>query len=97
MENKNCESCEHKKYATEILDYYLSLENELDHSGPATKNFYKIFIRLLWYPNAQPKQVAPEESAFLKELRGKGFSIGDIAEIASRSKSTVQDVLSRTP
>jgi hypothetical protein len=97
MENNNCESCEHKKYAEEILDYYLSLEKELDHTGSATKNFFKLFVRLLWYPDKQPNHVEKTEGDFIRELRQRDFSIGDIAEIANRSKSTVQDVLSRTP
>jgi hypothetical protein len=94
-ENKNCESCEAKKYATEILGYYLTLEKELDYSGSAIKNFWKIYIRLLWYPDKQPSHVSKEEAAFICELREHGFSIGDIAEIVKRSKATVSEWLSR--
>jgi hypothetical protein len=96
MENKNCESCEPKKYATEILDYYLTLEKDLDHNGTATKNFYKLFVRLLWYPNKQPNHVEKAEGDFIRDLRQRGFSIGDIAEIMMRSKATIQKVVSRT-
>jgi SOS response regulatory protein OraA/RecX len=96
LKENNCESCEPKKYAKEILDYYLTLEKELDDSDSAAKNFWKIFVRLLWYPNKQPYRVEKEEADFIGYLRQRDFSMGDIAEIMQRSKSTIQEALTKT-
>lgn len=95
-ENKKCEDCEARKYAEGILEYYLSLEKSLDYSGGVLKNFYHVFVKLLWWPSEQPKRVDSAEEGYIVSLRKTGFSIGDIAFIVGRSKSTVHDVLAKT-
>lgn len=93
-ENGKCEACRAKLY-TEILNYYLSLDKSLNFNGGVLKNFYSIFIKLLWRDN-QPKRVRAEEQHFIATLRTQGFSIGDIADIVGRSKATIHDALEKT-
>jgi len=93
-ETEKCKLCRGEIH-TKILEHYLSLQKSLDYSGGVLKNFYFVFIRLLWN-GEQPKTVSPEETDYIALLRNTGFSIGDIAFIMGRSKSTVHDVLART-
>ena len=61
------------------------------------KMFYRLNNILYYYPDPQPKQVCPDEAQEIISLKEQHkYSIGDLAFIFQRSKSTIHQVLKQS-
>ena len=58
---------------------------------------FKIFFKMLWYPHQQPQHLTDFEKGFIQQNRiGEDpVSIGVLAEILCRSKSTIHEALKK--
>ena len=88
-ECRKCKANERKKFITEVL----SMKKNLDHARSVKANFYFIIVRLLLPDFKQPARMGKTERNLIRHLRERELSIGDIAWILNRSKSTIHDNL----
>jgi len=79
-----------KRFHMEVTETYLAEERNIP--SDSRKYFYHVFVKLAWL-GEQPPQVNEKELNFIQDLRKQGFSMGDLAFIFDRSKSTIHECL----
>lgn len=58
------------------------------------KMFYRLQMILHYFPNPQPNQIGKSEAIeILAKQKANGYSVGDLAFIFIRSKSTIHEFL----
>jgi hypothetical protein len=58
------------------------------------KMFYRLHMILHYFPNPQPNQIGKDEAIeILAKQKAHGYSVGDLAFIFMRSKSTIHEFL----
>jgi hypothetical protein len=84
-------------YATTIPLLYLEWSKDFVCSKRDFIHVLKIFFKMLWYPHQQPKHLTDFEKGFIQQSRiGEDpVSIGVLAEILCRSKSTIHEALKK--
>lgn len=77
-----------------IVETFIQLEKQ-PMDKRVSVGFYYCMNMLFNLPTGQPKHIQPDEADFIKDLNTQGFSIGDIALICDRSKSTIFEALNK--
>jgi hypothetical protein len=90
---QQCEKCIDK-----LMLGLVKKSNEISKGVSLPKKEWMMFYRLQtilnYYPNPQPQQVCNGEAEVINELKEQhGYSIGELAFIFQRSKSTIHAVL----
>ena len=94
---KSEKPCPFYDYATSIPLLYLEWAGDFVYSKRDFIHVFKIFFKMHWYPHQQPKNLTDFEKAFIQQNRtGEDpVSIGVLAEILCRSKSTIHEALKK--
>lgn len=79
-----------------IVDKFCDIETNTPLDKRVAVGFYYAMNVLFNLPTGQPKHIQPDEQDFIHDLKTQGFSIGDIALICDRSKSTIFEALNKT-
>ena len=95
--NKNCQ---YRQFATEILDYFLSITPDMIESRSEYVNFMKLFHLLRYFPDKKPKQLSEYEKVFIQKHRQESnetetFTIREIAKMLCRSTSTIHEAIQK--
>jgi hypothetical protein len=92
--NANAESKERKaNERAKFIKEVLALKKNLDLKRSVSANFYFIIVKLMMHSFVQTARIGETERKLIRLLRERGLSIGDIAGIMNRSKSTVHENL----
>jgi DNA-binding NarL/FixJ family response regulator len=89
VESKESKANERAKFIKEVM----SLEKNLDYARTVRANFYFIVVKLIMRSFKQTARIEENERKLIRLLRERGLSIGEIAWIMNRSKSTIHDNL----
>jgi hypothetical protein len=95
-EETNQQQC--KKCIEKLMLGLIKKSNEIANGVSLPKAqwtiFYRLQMMLHYYPNQQPQKVCNDEVLAIKDLKQQhGYSIGELAFIFQRSKSTIHSVL----
>jgi len=87
-----------KKCVEELLSGLVAKSNEITEGVSLSKKewmmFYRLQMILHYYPSPQPERVGDDEALTINDLKEQhGYSIGELAFIFQRSKSTIHGVL----
>jgi hypothetical protein len=90
-----------KKCVEELLSGLVAKSNEISEGVALTKAEWKMFFRLQmilhYYPDPQPERVGKDEASEISVLKEHhDYSIGELAFIFQRSKSTIHAVLKQS-
>lgn len=95
-------NCKHRnRCASEVVCDILRQFDGLFKGVELTRDEWLAYFRVLEflvysYPNGQTEHVDKFEAEDIKDWQKKGYSVGDIAFIFRRSKSTIHDVINRS-
>jgi DNA-binding NarL/FixJ family response regulator len=89
VESKERKANERAKFIKEVM----SLEKNLDYAKSVRANFYFVVVKLMMHSFEQTARIGKTERKLIRLLRERGLSIGEIAWIMNRSKSTIHDNL----
>ena len=89
--------CKRKFMKELMLGRFWKLLDDVKLTPAEWKPIFRLNFNFLHYPNPQPKHVPDYEADSIRDLHRDNpvYSIGDLAWIFMRSKSTIHDVLNR--
>lgn len=98
MKCVECNDQKKQECKEELMKGIVAKSNEIMDGVLLTKAEWKMFYRLqiilCYYPDPQPQQVCNDEAEAITDLKEQHkYSIGELAFIFQRSKSTINAVL----
>ena len=89
--------CKRKFMKELMLGRFWKLLEDVKLTPTEWKPIFRLDMNFLHYPNPQPKHVPDYEAKAIRDLHKDypPYSMGDLAWIFLRSKSTIHDVLNR--
>ena len=87
----SCEEC--RRNVRSLKKYIVSLRTNLDNDRSVRANFMFLLRETALNPHEQTKTIEETERNTILTVRRQEFSIGDLAFIFERSKSTIHAVV----
>jgi hypothetical protein len=83
------------KTADEIMDFIADIGKDIPNDRQVLVGYLATLERVGNWLHGQTQHVEKSEADYIKLLYKDGFSMGDIALIVDRSKSTIHEVIER--